>query len=869
MLSLYRTLSLRYLGQRWFRAVLIVSCIALGVSTLVATRALNETMAKAAGLATNPASGMADLIVSYGEFSIPASLADELTQVPGVQTARPCIFENVVLPDLDDRAVLLVGQDFAKLVDLAKQLKKHNNRMVGDVVVSERTITEYAAAKAASLIGLNTPVIVGAELERILPEGQRTIRVRKNALSTETASLFKVGDGVQATGAAAALGGNVLILDLADAARVAGIEPGQVNRIDVAIDPTANINDIRSRIEKTLGSRAQVRTPHEQSQSIENVLSGMQTAFALCGIAALVVGLFLVYNALSISVAERRHEIGVLMSLGATRPQIRWLFAGEAAILGLAGSGLGIPLGIGLAYAGLQPVQDILSDIFFSLDASQVEISGNLLLVAVCAGFFTAVCAALVPAISASRENPADVVSRVVRVPSWQYRAAQVFFSSLMIVVGLALVLFRGFIGKDVGTYGGLMLVLIGALMATPLVAALAARLMQPFVRRFLSIEWRLAADNLVRAPGRTGLVIAALAAGVSLVMETAGTILSNRVAFHDWVQKSMISDLIVSSGSPVGAGGGSIAMDEKLGDSLAKLPEVEAVMPIRFRRVPFRDAHVFIVALDAKQLADVATEGREHSPILPLYRKFSAQKDAVLISENFAALHGVGVGDRVTLADITFTIVGTIVDYSWNKGTIYMNRDDYLRHWKDHKVDVYDLYLHPGSDVLAAKNEVSEQFGAQHALYVFTRGELQNHIDNLIERLYGVAYAQQVVVMIVAALGVVTALLISVLQRRREMGLLRAIGASQVQVIRSVLAEACLMGVIGTAIGVIVGVPIQWYCLQVVVLEETGFLFPLYVPWLGAMLIAVGAMTTAALAGLGPAIYAVRERIPEAIAYE
>ena len=122
---------------------------------------------------------------------------------------------------------------------------------------------------------------------------------------------------------------------------------------------------------------------------------------------------------------------------------------------------------------------------------------------------------------------------------------------------------------------------------------------------------------------------------------------------------------------------------------------------------------------------------------------------------------------------------------------------------------------------------------------------------------------------MFVAALGVVTALLISVLQRRREMGLLRAIGASQTQVVRSVLAEAALMGVIGTLIGLAVGVPLQWYALQVIFPEETGFSFAVYIPWTEALLIAAASLTTTTIAGLGPALYAVRMRIPEAIALE
>ena len=138
-----------------------------------------------------------------------------------------------------------------------------------------------------------------------------------------------------------------------------------------------------------------------------------------------------------------------------------------------------------------------------------------------------------------------------------------------------------------------------------------------------------------------------------------------------------------------------------------------------------------------------------------------------------------------------------------------------------------------------------------------------------MVEKVYGVAYAQQIVVMIVAGLGVITALLISVLQRKHEMGLLRAIGASRGQVIYSVLAEACLMGIIGTLIGVVVGIPMQWYVLNVVLLEEAGFAFPVYLPWVEAGLVSAAALITAIFAGLGPAIYAVRQRIPDAIAYE
>jgi putative ABC transport system permease protein len=651
------------------------------------------------------------------------------------------------------------------------------------------------------------------------------------------------------------------------------MKPGKASRIDVTLKPGADREQVKRRIAEVLGGRADVRTPEEQIHAAQNVMAAMQVGLLLCGVAALVIGLFLVYNALSVSVAERRHEIGILRGVGATRGQIRRLFAGEAALLGLAGSLLGIPLGVAIAHLGLQPVQGVVSEIFGGLDAPAVEIGRELLLVAVAAGTLTAVAAALVPAFLAARERPADTVRRIPFQPSWRYRFVQVAVSGLLLVGGTACIAARDALPPRFGMYGGLGMVVISTLLATPLLTALFARLLQPLARRFLGIEGRLAADNLVRAPGRTGLVIAALAAGVALVMQTAGTIRSNRIALREWVQESIAADLIVTSGGPVSAGGLSLPMSEAVGKKLRGVPGVAAALPVRMRRQYFRDTQILMIALNAGDF--YATDSRRSPTVmgLDLYKEMSTRPDAVIISENFGILHGVNPGDTLTLTSprgpVRLHVLGKLVDYSWNHGSLVINRQFYQGHWDDDRVDAFDVYLQPGADGAAVKAEIERRYKLKHRLWVLSRAELQGHIDGMIERLYGIAFGQQLVVMVVAALGVVMALLISVLQRRRELGLLRAIGATRSQVLRCVVAEASLMGLIGTLIGLTVGIPLEWYALRVVILEETGYSFPVYVPWTASLLIAAASLLTARLAGLGPALYAVRQRIPEAIAVE
>ncbi len=869
------------MSRRWLRAGLIALSIALGVATLIATQALNLTMARAAVFASNPTSGMSDFIIANGELPVPRALEKELMQVPGVAEVEPRITENAFAPQLDDRTVLVLGIDFMKAAQAAG--KGDQTIQVGEETRS-KLAEFYLASKTPKLGGfavfgmkLNLPkpgppvAMAGRELFKSLPPDTQRLSLRRGkAIEPKEYALAGAYD---ASGMAAALAGYVAVLDLSDAAELFGLPPDQVHRFDVKLTPGTDPVQARADIEKALRGRALVRTFAEQSQNTQNVMAGMQTGFSLCGLAALVVGLFLVYNALSVTVTERRHEIGILRSLGATRGQILALFAGEALFLGFIGSLLGIPMGMGLAHLGLSPMQAVLNDVFFTVDARTVYVSWKLFGIALCAGMLTTLLASLLPAFKASREKPADAVRKVLKAASVKSLLLHIATSLFFLVVGTAMIFGRDHLPPRWGTLGGMCVVLIGGLLASPFFSGLVARMIQPFARRFLSIEWRLAADNIVRSPGRTGLVIGALGAGVSLVVQTAGVICSNRESVRVWIEGAIAADLIVTSGSPVGAGGQTQPMPESLRREFAALEGVEATLPVRIRKVPYHATQILMLTVDAGEAYRLEKPRLKKVRDIELYRRMDQTPQGVLISENFAALHKVKVGDVLKIpsptGEVSFTVVGAITDFSWTHGTVFVHRRDYLKYWNDTQADVIDIFMKPGADIDSMKLSLLSKWGATHGLFALTCDDLKVHVDAMIEKIYSVAYAQLIVVMLVAGLGVVTALLIAVLQRQHEMGLLRAVGASRGQVILSVLAEACLMGVIGTFIGILVGVPLEWYVLHIVILEDAGLLFPVVLPWREAFFVAGGALLTAIIAGLGPAIYAVRQRIPDSIAYE
>ncbi len=862
MLSLHRTLSLRYLRRRLGRSVLVVLSIALGVATLVGTRALSQNMSQAARTAANPLAGVSDLTVANGELGVPRGLVRELREahLPGVREVNPLVLGRVALPGLGNRSALLLGGELND-TGASEFLKK-----------SGLETRRNDVALGYALLRHLPPAYLGKLLDAELPQGALELPVR---VGTQVKTVVRCGT-VDAHGGASALGGSDLFLRLDDAARLLD-RPDVVTRIDLTLDPGAGVEAARQRVQMVVGDRAQVQTPQVNEQSVNDIMAGVEIGFKLGGICALVVGLFLVYNALSVAVAERRHDIGILRSLGATRFQVAALFTGEACLLGLVGSALGVPLGWGMAYLGLGSFRESLSNMAgATLEMGRLPPLGfDTVLLALVAGTAAALLAALVPALTAAGEEPADAVRRAPLTGGAARRLVHAGLCALMVLAGLTLIAARQSLPPRVGTFGGLALALIGMLAATPLLAAAAAGLVRPLLRLLPGVSARLAADNLARSPGRTGLVIGALAAGVALLIQTAGVTTSSETEALDWIDRTLAADLFVTAFDPASPGYQDLTMDESVGRLLRTVPEVQRAVPVRFQHVPFRDKIVYLVAIDG---ANWYAPERLAKP-LPGIELFARLREpgAVVVSENFATQQGVHPGDTIRLrgphGPVELHVLGTILDYSWNRGTLFMDYGQYSKAFDDKLVDVYEVYLRPTAAAVGGPQAVADairrRWSFQERLFVQTRPELRDVVRAMLRRLSGIAYAQEVVVVLVAALGVLTALLISVLQRRRELGLLRAVGASRSQVLRSVLAEAALVGLVGSVIGVLFGIPLEWYAVRVILLDETGFTFPVRIPWAQAAAVIMLGLGVAVLAGLLPALRAVRLRIADAIAYE
>lgn len=861
MISLFRLTALRPMARRWDRAVLVVASIALGVATLVSSQILNERVESAAEATTSPLKSTADLFVSNGELGVLRSVADDLREadIAGVKDVRPLLYERVVLPDLDNRPAVLLG------ADLSEGPKQADELLQVDVTLTD--------AFAAVGFGLGRGVIVSkpiydASREREPGDGSMklSVRVGNNAKAFPIAGYFTLRNGSPA----AALGTNVIGMELGAAAKfLKGDGPTRVNRIDVAYLPKANPETIRDQVSSIVGNRAKVETPDSQGNAAKEIVGGMKIGFTLCSIGAMVVGMFLVYNAMAVTVAEQRPEIGILRSVGATRGQIISSVTGAAAVLGIIGATAGVPLGIGLANYALFQFRELLESIFLNPDATIGWPGRDTVLLAMLAGIATAVFAAFVPAIQAVRDDPAHAArrtgGRVTR--TWQIVHSLVCLT--VVVTGIAMILLRRDLPHRVGSVGGMMIALVGLLLAAPLLVGGFLGLINPLLRRILPMEARLAADNLTRSPGRTGLVIGALAAGVMVMVETAGVAYSSERPFSGWIDQILRADLYVFGGSMATGTSSGAPMEPRVVTELGQQPGIERTTAIRFSRPDYNGTIVYLLAVNAQSFAEMLQSRGQGPPDLKKYQHVTGKN--VVVSDNFAVRHGIRPGQSFTLTGahgpVTLYVTDTVIDYSWSRGTIVMDRTAYAQHFGEVRVDLVHVFLKPGEEAIG--RESAAKYGSQHGLTVVERRDAKDLLVGLIDRIFSLAYLQQVVVGLVASLGVVTALLISVIQRKRELGLLLAVGATPGQVMRSVLWEAVLMGLFGTILGFLVGYPLEWYVLRVIIFEETGFTYAPLMPWRAVLTIAGGAVAMATVAGLFPAWRAVRTNVVDAIVYE
>jgi putative ABC transport system permease protein len=679
---------------------------------------------------------------------------------------------------------------------------------------------------------------------------------------------FNVRGVMKSTGLTSAFGGNLAIMDIYAAQKMFG-RGRKFDRIDLGVKEGRTLVDAEHQLGALLGPGFQVEPPSGRGQQFEAMLAAYSMMVNISSAFALFIGMFIIYNSFAIAVTERRSEIGILRALGATRRQVRWLFLGESAVTGLIGSLGGVAFGLLIARGIAASIGTLISDVYgVAQRADEIATNPALLGAALLLGIATSMIAATIPARNAARVDPVQALQKgkyqVLSAGESRLRAI------LAVVLGAISIALLSFAGNRPLFYLGFALAIVAALLLTPLLSVTLTHAMRPLLKWMRPVEGTLAADSLIQAPRRTSASVAALMLSLTLVIGFAGMARASYASLVGWMESTLNPDLFIMPSQNIVIR--TIRFPAEMGAQIAAIPGVDRVQLVRDARIVFRKTPVMLVAVDTKSIQATVHRAPVEGDEAEMYRKASAG-EGLIVSDNLARLQGLRLGETLEIPSpngvITLPVVGIVLDYSDQQGTILIDRKVFIRYWNDDSVNVFRLYVKPGVPVAGVRDAVIARFAGERQIFVFTNAELKSYILKITDQWFGLTSVQIAVAVLVAILGIVNTLTVSITDRRRELGVLQAVGGLHGQIRRTIWLEALSIGSIGLTLGFILGAIGLFYLLQIVEKDIAGMRLDYLFPYSTVMALVPTILIAAFVAAIWPAESAVHGSLVEALEYE
>jgi putative ABC transport system permease protein len=581
---------------------------------------------------------------------------------------------------------------------------------------------------------------------------------------------------------------------------------------------------------------------------------------------ALFVGAFLIYNAFAMTVIERTREFGMLRTIGMTRRQVIGQVFVEAGLLGFVGAGLGIGLGILLA-RGLTRFMEII----LNQNLGQVQVAPTDILFSWVIGVGVTFLAAWMPAWQAGRISPMEALRvRGKSRDGWLIRNGWTI--GLFLLSASAILLWINPFPYDVQFRLGSLTVFglfTGAALLIPVTVGAWERVTRPVLKWIYGASGSLGSRNVQRSRLRTTLTVAALMVGVAMVIMVRGMTESFAADLQTWIKAYLGGDIYVTS---------SIRLRNDITRRIQSVDGVYAVAPMRYFEVEWetpegeRDALQFM-AVDIEsytQVTNFVFSGEQVNPERALEKVRDQQ--AVFVSTVLAEKHGFTPGETIRLKTSrgwkNFDIAGVVVDF-YNQGLVVQGGWDTMRRYFDiQDANTLMVKVQNGSSIGLVQEQIEKLYGQRFNLTLESNDSVRSQALNLMEQAFRMFDVMALISIVVGSLGVVNTLTMSVIERRREIGMLRAIGTTRGQVIRMVLAESGLMGVIGGILGIATGF-ILARILFIGMTTMSGYQLTFQLPPESLAISLVMALVISQVAALSPARRAARVRILEAVQYE
>jgi len=866
MLDLVLRVGLRHLGRRPLRTLLTMLAVALGIGLSVSIAIINRSVLSSFRDSVAALAGTSALTVTAGDVGFAEERLDDIERVPGVKSAIPRVeaWGYLAGDETGTETLYVLGIDMLREQAVRSYRNEPGEVMDDPLVFLNEPDSVILTRTFAATHGLR----LGSTLPLATATGQITLTVRGL---------------LDAEGPAKAYGGAVALMDI-DGARVMLGKEGKIDAVDIVPRAGFDVGVIAGALRTALGPSFVVEPPQGYAHQLEQLVQPFQASLAFFGTIALVVGLFLVANSTSMSVAERQKEIGVLRALGATRAQIFSLLLAECAFIGAVGALAGAYLGRFLASRMVGDVAESMThQLSMKITMGELGFDGGVVLRAVALGTGTAAVAGLLPILRATRVPATTVMREQANAGGASSGGGRASYVGAVLGAGCLSCLLLAVAVPGLGKSAPFASIaqaagVLGVALVSPSLVQLAIRAMRHLLLGGTDIVPRLATENVIRYRRRTQTNVIGLTLGLLFVMLIAGISHSMKDTVMQWFSINMRHDLLVSSKGKVMQNAAQ-PIREEIGSELADVPgirqEARAVEGIRFLHLTYEGRTIALKAYDEPDpsrhywLFDARDRTRDEMG----QALYHSPDPTVLVSTNFVLHFGKRTGDSITLdtpsGPTSFRIVGVVTDFASPEGVVYLARDRYRRIWNDPLVSGFGLYVAPGADPVAVRAELDRRFGRSRNLMFILNDEFRAEFTGAIDRSFAFADALEWAALFVALAGIFNTLTIGILERTRELGMMRGLGMQRGQLARMILLEALLLGAATALLAVVLGGALGYWLIAKSLPTTLGWVLHYTLPWRNMALIFATGVAVAGIAGAYPAWRASRIEIVEALGYE
>jgi putative ABC transport system permease protein len=779
-----------------FRLAATALAIVLGVSFVAGTYVLTDTInATFTNLFDEVTQGIDVAVRSRDVFTgqmgevrdpIPEEVLNEVKAVDGVRVAEGSVTGFAQFVDKDGKPVTTggaptLGVSISSAPELQAGTTVRSGRLPSgpdEMVVDAQTAEKHGFA-------------VGDRVKVLLQGPARTFTV----------------SGIIGFGSAGNLGGATLAgFTLPTAQEVLNRE-GRFDEIDVVAADGTTSEQLRDRVRAVLDPRYEVLTGEElsaaQAAAINDTIGRfLSTALLAFAFVALLVGGFLIFNTFTIIVAQRTRELALLRCLGASRRQVMTSVLLESLIVAVVASLVGLGLGVLIANGLKALLTGILN---FDLPTTGTVFLWRTVIVSLAVGIVVTVLAALLPARKATRVPPVAALQPETAFAPTHFRKRRIVLGVLVTLVGVALLLaglFQNEGNRLVNVASGAVIVFFGVAILSPLIARPLARLIGwPFAKAF-RLPGTLARENAMRNPRRTASTAAALMIGLALVTFVSIFAASIKASTTETLDRTIAADYILMNDT-------FTPFSPDLATRLADQPELAAVVGVRLGAFKLDGATKQLIGIDPAAYDRVVKTEVVSGSIADL------QSGGLAVKEDVAEANGWTVGERVALqfprgGTQQVPVKAIYKDNSVN-GDYMLSLADYERFYADQADSQILVQAAPGTDPAASRAAIDRVLVDFPNVTVRDQAEYKAETARQIDQVVNLFFALLALAVVIALFGIVNTLGLSIFERIRELGLLRAVGATRRQVRAMIRWEAVIIAVLGAVLGLAVGVFFGW----------------------------------------------------------